>query len=64
MNCPKCKSPISDEMVLKEAAAINGRKGGQTTGPTKARDSAKMREAQKKSVIARKLNARKPRKIF
>jgi general stress protein YciG len=58
--CPKCQSKIPDALIAEHL----GRKGGQTTGPTKARDSAKMREAQKKSVIARKLNARKPRKIF
>ena len=45
---PKKKSAISQYL------SKIGRKGGQVKGPTKARDPDKMREAQKRSVEARK----------
>jgi hypothetical protein len=57
MNCPKCKTEIPDAEIARHLAS----KGGKKTGPTKARSSGKMREAQRLSVIARKLNAQKPR---
>ena len=45
---PKKKSAISQYL------SKIGRKGGQVKGPSKARDPDKMREAQKRSVEARK----------
>ena len=42
MRCPACGYLITDTEILREAGAIQGRKG---TGAAKARDSAKMREA-------------------
>lgn len=45
---PKKKSAISQYL------SKIGQKGGQVKGPTKARDPDKMREAQKRSVEARK----------
>lgn len=42
MNCPKCKSPLPSYLVDSREA---GRKGGKTTGPSKARTSEQARAA-------------------
>lgn len=50
MKCKKCKTEIPDVEIAHYLASKGGSAG---TGKAKARDPEKMREAQKKSVIAR-----------
>ena len=53
MRCPKCGYEISDELIVREAGAIRGRKG---TGAAKARDPQKMREAGRLGGLAKARN--------
>lgn len=51
------KKKLSEEermQIFRDVMRTIGRKGGQAKGPSKARDPEKMREAQRKSVEARK----------
>ncbi len=51
------KKKLSEEEkmeIFREVMRTIGKKGGEVTGPSKARDSEKMRAAQRKSVEARK----------
>jgi hypothetical protein len=51
------KKELSEEekmQVFRDMMRKIGKKGGEKKGPTKARDPEKMREAQRKSVEARK----------
>jgi hypothetical protein len=42
MQCPQCGYQLSETELLRESAAVLGRRG---TGAAKSRDPAKMREA-------------------
>ena len=53
MRCPYCERQIADAVVLREAGAIQGRKG---TGAAKARDPEKMREAGRLGGLAKARN--------
>lgn len=51
------KKKLSEEEkmeIFREVMRTIGKKGGEVTGPSKARDPEKMRAAQRKSVEARK----------
>jgi general stress protein YciG len=50
MQCPECGHRFSDAEILRESAAIQGRKG---TGAAKARDPEKMRAAGRLGGLAR-----------
>jgi len=50
MQCPKCGHRFSDTEILRESAAIQGRKG---TGAAKARDPEKMRAAGRLGGLAK-----------
>jgi general stress protein YciG len=53
MQCPKCGYSISDDMIVRENAAIQGRKGGKAA---KTRDPEKMRAAGRLGGLARARN--------
>jgi general stress protein YciG len=61
MQCPECGHQFSDAEILRESAAIQGRKG---TGASKARDPEKMRAAGRLGGLAkaRKLKAEAARR--
>lgn len=59
MNCPKCKTEIPDRDIALYLAS----KGGSKTGPTKARDSAKMRAAALKRWKNRRKNPQPARQF-
>jgi|GEM_PF-7067135 len=52
---PKKKLSLEQKKeIFRQMMVEIGRKGGQVKGPSKARDPEKMREAQKKSIEARR----------
>jgi hypothetical protein len=53
MQCPRCGYEITDDLVVRESAAIRGRKG---RGPVKSRDPEKMREAGRLGGLAKARN--------
>jgi hypothetical protein len=53
MRCPKCGYEIGDDLIVREAGAIRGRKG---TGAAKARDPKKMKEAGRLGGLAKARN--------
>jgi general stress protein YciG len=53
MQCPKCGHQLSDAEIVREAASIQGRKGGKAA---KARDPEKMREAGRLGGLAKARN--------
>jgi len=53
MQCPKCGYQIADAEVVKESAAIQGRKG---RGAAKARDPETMRQAGRLGGLAKARN--------
>jgi hypothetical protein len=56
MQCPKCGFQIADHLVLRESAAIRGRKG---RGAAKSRDPEKMRKAGRLGGLAKARNKAK-----
>jgi general stress protein YciG len=59
MQCPRCGFEITDDLVLRESAAIRGRKG---RGAAKSRDRLKMREAGRLGGLAKARNRALARK--
>jgi len=53
MQCPRCGFQIADHVILRESAAIRGRKG---RGAAKSRDPEKMREAGRLGGLAKARN--------
>ncbi len=49
MKCPHCEKPIIDEAILKEAAAIMGRRSKRKLTKEQAQDMAKKRHAMRRS---------------
>ena len=53
MECPKCGHKFTDDEIVRESAAIQGRRG---TGAAKSRDSDKMRDAGRLGGLAKARN--------
>jgi general stress protein YciG len=60
MQCPKCGYSIPDEVVMRENAIIQGRKGGKAT---KVRDPEKMRAAGRLGGLAKARNRAEAEKL-